>query len=100
MSPYRRLVTVLAIGAAALAVTAPSAFARVNPEPYAQAPGVPYQTLSVQPQADRPVVVRTVESSGFDWGAAAAGAGMGAALLLLGVAAVGVRRRHSVHLAS
>ena len=100
MSPYRRLVTALAIGATALALAAPSALARVNLEPYAQSPGVPYKTVSVQPQADRPVVVRTVESSGFDWGAAAAGAGIAAALLLLGVAAVGVRRRHVVHLAS
>jgi hypothetical protein len=74
----RRLARALAATAAAAALAAPPALARIDP------PATPaYNSREAGPTSQSaPVVVRTIDD-GFDWGAAAIGAGGAGAVVAL-----------------
>lgn len=52
--------------------------------------------IAAELAAAAPTVIRTVQD-GFDWGAAAAGAGTAIALVLIAAAGRSVRGRHRTH---
>ena len=74
----RRLAALIAVLGVASALVAPAAFAR----PALEGPPPSSLSASPQPPAER-TVVETISDPGFDWGAAAIGAGIGAAAILL-----------------
>ena len=82
----RRLARLLATGAAAGALAAPSAVARpIDPLPTGSPPDAGGTVVAVEPEqapTDAPVIVRSVDR-GFEWGSAAIGAGVGGALIVL-----------------
>lgn len=114
----RRLAAVLAVAAAAPAITAGPAQATpprdsgvANNLP-ATSPGFPRDSgvannapvapalvSSPAPLPDRPPVAVQATDDGFDWGAAGLGGGTAAALGLLGLAGMQARTRAGTHLA-
>jgi hypothetical protein len=91
----RRLIRSLAATLAAMALLAPSAVAMpdfpVNPAGGGKSEQLAVETVQVPGPT---VVVEADESSGFDWGSAAIGAGVAAAIVLLTGAAASVTVRH------
>ena len=75
---FHRLAVALATVVAAAALAAPPALARIDPP---ATPSFNSREAAPTPMA-APVVVRTVDD-GFDWGAAAIGAGAAGALIAL-----------------
>ena len=83
---HRRLIRLIAASIAALALLAPSAMARSD---------YPVSPVSSSSSSDGPpVVVEADESSGFDWGSAAIGAGVAAGIVLLAGATATTTVRH------
>ena len=93
----RRLTCSLAAALAAAALAAPAANARPD---YSTGPSprVDHTAVATAPEPARvpgpTVVVEADESSGFDWGSAAVGAGVAAAIVLLAGAAAMTVARH------
>src|SRR5687768_7028559 len=93
---HRHLIRSLAAAVAALALLAPTAAARSD---YPAGPvsassgGGPAVAETVRVPGPT-VVVEADESSGFDWGSAAIGAGIAGALVLLAGAAAATTVRH------
>jgi hypothetical protein len=91
-----QLARALAAAVAAAALAAPPALARIDPPAtagFSSSDATP--TVTAESAVNPPVVVRTVDD-GFDWGAAAIGAGgAGAlvALVLLGGSAITARHQ-------
>ena len=77
----------VAAGAAAAALYAPAAIARIDPPPtpaFNSSEAAPTATLgSESPTSNPPVVIVRNVDDGFDWGAAAIGAGGAGALVAL-----------------
>jgi hypothetical protein len=84
----------LAAAAAAAMLAAPPALARIDPPPTPSFnTRAPAPTIS---PANRPVVVRAVDD-GFDWGAAAIGAGgVGALVVLISLGGIAYSGRHRI----
>ena len=94
----RRLIHVVAAALAAVAVSAPTAMAMPDRPISEHATGSAISRLASTPETvtvpGPTVVVQGSESSGFDWGSAAIGAGVLAALMLLAYAGVSTISRH------
>ena len=92
---HRRLTHSLVAALAAAALLAPSAVAKpdfpIGPAPSAESAEPAVETVRVPGPT---VVVEADESSGFDWGSAAIGAGIATAIGLLAGAAAGTTVRH------
>jgi hypothetical protein len=91
-----RVAHLLAAAAAAAALAAPTASARLidGPQDPLRHSDTAGAVEPAPPPAGRPVIVRDIDT-GFDWGAAAIGAGgAGALVLLISLGAVAYASRH------